>query len=80
MSENPMSASARAQTSEARRAAFRARPPVRRDVCAAVFLRSARHASMVKARYPVVAIFFLTLIALCAIFAPQLAPKDPNRM
>ncbi|MCY4063218.1 MAG: ABC transporter permease [Chloroflexi bacterium] len=36
--------------------------------------------SMVKARYPVVAIFFLTLIALCAVFAPQLAPKDPNRV
>ena len=36
--------------------------------------------SMVQARYPVVAVFFLTLIALCAIFAPQLAPKDPNRI
>ena len=36
--------------------------------------------SMVQARYPVVAVFFLTLIALCAIFAPQLAPKDPNRV
>ena len=36
--------------------------------------------SMVKARYPVIAIIFLTLIALCAIFAPQLAPKDPNRI
>ncbi len=35
---------------------------------------------MVQARYPVVAVFFLTLIALCAIFAPQLAPKDPNRV
>lgn len=36
--------------------------------------------SMVKARYPVVAIIFLILIALCAVFAPQLAPKDPNRI
>ena len=36
--------------------------------------------SMVQARYPVVAVFFLTLISLCAIFAPQLAPKDPNRV
>ena len=36
--------------------------------------------SMVQARYPVVAVFFLTLIALCAVFAPQLAPKDPNRI
>jgi len=36
--------------------------------------------SMAQARYPVVAIFFLTLIALCAVFAPQLAPKDPNRV
>ena len=36
--------------------------------------------SMVQARYPVVAIIFLTLIALCAVFATQLAPKDPNRI
>ena len=36
--------------------------------------------SMVQARYPVVAVVFLTLIALCAIFALQLAPKDPNRV
>lgn len=36
--------------------------------------------SMVQARYPVVAVVFLTLIALCAILAPQLAPKDPNRV
>ena len=36
--------------------------------------------SMVKARYPVVAVIFLALIALCAILAPQLAPKDPNRV
>jgi peptide/nickel transport system permease protein len=36
--------------------------------------------SMVKARYPVVAVVFLMLIALCAIFASQLAPKDPNRI
>ena len=43
---------------------------------------SARRAasSMAQARYPVVAVFFLSLIALCAIFAPQLAPKDPNRV
>ncbi len=36
--------------------------------------------SMVKARYPVVAVIFLTLIALCAVLATQLAPKDPNRV
>ena len=36
--------------------------------------------SMLQARYPMVAIFFLALIALCAIFASQLAPKDPNRV
>ncbi len=36
--------------------------------------------SMVKSRYPVVAIIFLTLIVLCAVFATQLAPKDPNRV
>ena len=35
---------------------------------------------MIQSRYPVVAVFFLTIIALCAIFAPQLAPKDPNRV
>ncbi len=36
--------------------------------------------SMVQARYPVVAVIFLALIALCAVFATQLAPKDPNRI
>ena len=36
--------------------------------------------SMVQARYPVIAVIFLTLIALCAILASQLAPKDPNRV
>jgi len=36
--------------------------------------------SMVKARYPVVAVIFLILIALCALLATQLAPKDPNRV
>ncbi len=36
--------------------------------------------SMTQARYPVIAVIFLTLIALCAIFASQLAPKDPNRV
>lgn len=36
--------------------------------------------SMVQARYPVVAIVFLALIAICALIAPQLAPKDPNRV
>ncbi|MXV93889.1 MAG: hypothetical protein F4Z94_10895, partial [Chloroflexi bacterium] len=36
--------------------------------------------SMAKARYPVVAVIFLLLIALCAVFAQQLAPKDPNRV
>lgn len=43
------------------------------------FLRRAV-SSMAQARYPVVAVIFLALIALCAIFAPQLAPKDPNRV
>ena len=36
--------------------------------------------SMVRARYPAVAVIFLTLITLCAVFAPQLATKDPNRI
>lgn len=36
--------------------------------------------SLVQARYPLIAVIFLSLIALCAIFAPQLAPKDPNRV
>ena len=36
--------------------------------------------SMMQARYPMVAVFFLALIALCAIFALQIAPKDPNRV
>ena len=36
--------------------------------------------SMVQARYPLAAVIFLSLVALCAIFAPQLAPKDPNRV
>ena len=36
--------------------------------------------SMLQARYPLIAVFVLALIALCAIFAPQLAPKDPNRV
>ncbi len=36
--------------------------------------------SMVGARYPLIAFIFLCLIALCALFASQLAPKDPNRV
>ncbi len=36
--------------------------------------------SMLKARYPVIAIIFLAFISLCAIFATQLSPKDPNRV
>lgn len=36
--------------------------------------------SMVQARYPLFAVFVLALIALCALFATQLAPKDPNRI
>ena len=36
--------------------------------------------SMVKARFPPFAVLVLVLIALCAIFAPQLATKDPNRV
>ena len=36
--------------------------------------------SMVQARYPLIAVIFLSLAALCALFAPQLAPKDPNRV
>ncbi len=43
------------------------------------FLRRAT-SSMVQARYPVFAVFILVLIALCALFATQLAPKDPNRV
>ena len=35
---------------------------------------------MVQSRYPVIAVIFISLITLCAIFAPQLAPKDPNRV
>lgn len=37
-------------------------------------------ASMLQARYPLIAVFLISLIVLCAIFAPQLAPKDPNRV
>ena len=36
--------------------------------------------SMLQARYPIIAVVVLLLIALCAIFATQLAPKDPNRV
>ncbi len=36
--------------------------------------------SLLRARYPLVAVVFLCLIVLCAVFAPQLAPKDPNRV
>lgn len=36
--------------------------------------------SMVQARYPLAAVIILGLVMLCAIFAPQLAPKDPNRV
>ena len=36
--------------------------------------------SMVQARYPMVAVVFITLIVFCALFAPQLAPKNPNRV
>lgn len=35
--------------------------------------------SLIKARYPVVALIILIMVTLLAIFAPQLAPKDPNR-
>ena len=36
--------------------------------------------SMVQARYPLAAVIILGLVILCAIFAPQLAPKNPNRV
>ena len=43
------------------------------------FVRRAA-SSMAQSRYPIIAVFFLVLISLCALFAPQLAPKDPNRV
>lgn len=36
-------------------------------------------ASLVRAKWPVLAIFFLILFIFAAVFSPQLAPKDPNR-
>lgn len=35
--------------------------------------------SMVRARWPLVAIFALSVVIVAALFAPGLAPKDPNR-
>lgn len=35
--------------------------------------------SMVRARWPLVAILALSLVVVAALFAPALAPKDPNR-
>lgn len=35
--------------------------------------------SLVKARWPVLALVLLAIITFCAIFGPQIAPKDPNR-
>jgi peptide/nickel transport system permease protein len=36
-------------------------------------------ASLVRAKWPILAIFFLVLLLLIAAFAPQLSPADPNR-
>ena len=41
--------------------------------------RSRAAHSLLQARYPVVALFILGIVILLAIFAGQLAPKDPNR-
>lgn len=49
--------------------------PVRRSASAWVRAR----ASLLKAKWPILAIAFLVLLCLCAVFAPQLAPTDPNR-
>ncbi len=35
--------------------------------------------SLVKARWPVLALFLLIVITFCAVFGPQISPKDPNR-
>src|SRR5262245_21938282 len=35
--------------------------------------------SMIKARWPVVAVVILVVTLFCAVFAAQLTPKDPNR-
>lgn len=35
--------------------------------------------SLLRARWPIAAVVILALVALMAIFAPQLAPKDPSR-
>lgn len=35
--------------------------------------------SLVRAKWPILAIFFLILFVFAAMFSPQLAPKDPNR-
>mgnify|MGYP002859338654 CR=1 FL=1 len=44
----------------------------------AVELRRAR-LSLLKARWPVVALVILTFMLFLAVFGPQVAPKDPNR-
>jgi peptide/nickel transport system permease protein len=36
-------------------------------------------ASLVRAKWPILAIFFLIIFILAALFSEQLAPKDPNR-
>ena len=36
-------------------------------------------ASLLKARWPVLALFLLGVITFCAVFGPQIAPRDPNR-
>lgn len=35
--------------------------------------------SLIKTRYPLVAIIILAVVSFLAIFAPQISPKDPNR-
>ena len=42
-----------------------------------VWRRASR--SLVRAKWPLLAILILIVVAFCAAFAPQLAPKDPNR-
>lgn len=43
-----------------------------------VWKRAAR--SLIRARWPLLAIAILFLVAFSAVFAPQLSPKDPNRL
>lgn len=36
--------------------------------------------SLIQTRYPLIALFIMGLVVLSAIFAPQISPKDPNRV